>query len=121
MARPPAVGVQRFGKGVGARGCGGQCPAPFSSKTFGKNVEFRCCERSLSILREAGFEAVPASEEDWDTEYLDYILGIRVVKDIEEALAHIARIPAATANVLLQRITITLPFSQKEWILLRYM
>ena len=51
-----------------------------------KNVEFRCCERSLSILREAGFEAVPASEEDWDTEYLDYILGIRVVKDIEEAL-----------------------------------
>lgn len=56
-----------------------------------KNVEFRCCERSLSILREAGFEAVPASEEDWDTEYLDYILGIRVVKDIEEALAHIAR------------------------------
>ncbi len=55
-----------------------------------KNVEFRCCEKSLSILREAGFEAVPASEEDWDTEYLDYILGIRVVKNLEEALSHIA-------------------------------
>ena len=79
-------------KGVGARGCGGQCPGPrLAQRLSEKNVEFRCCERSLSILREAGFEAVPASEEDWDTEYLDYILGIRVVKDIEEALAHIAQ------------------------------
>ncbi|MGH8933311.1 MAG: glutamate-5-semialdehyde dehydrogenase [Egibacteraceae bacterium] len=35
--------------------------------------------------------ADPATEEDWDTEFLDYILAVRVVQDLDEALAHIAR------------------------------
>jgi glutamate-5-semialdehyde dehydrogenase len=35
--------------------------------------------------------AVPATAEDWDTEYLDYVLAVRVVPDLDEALAHIAR------------------------------
>ncbi len=34
---------------------------------------------------------VPATEEDWSTEYLDAIVSIRVVDDIDAALAHIAR------------------------------
>ncbi len=54
-----------------------------------KNVEFHCCEKSLNILQKAGFQAKLANDEDWDTEYLDYILGIRVVRDLEEALSHI--------------------------------
>jgi glutamate-5-semialdehyde dehydrogenase len=33
----------------------------------------------------------PATDEDWDTEYLDLILSVRVVPDMEEALRHIAR------------------------------
>ena len=33
----------------------------------------------------------PASEADWDTEYSDLILSVKVVVDLEEALAHIAR------------------------------
>lgn len=33
---------------------------------------------------------VPAVEEDWDTEYLDSILSVKSVKDIDEAIAHIA-------------------------------
>lgn len=33
---------------------------------------------------------VPAVEEDWDTEYLDSILSVQSVKDIDEAVAHIA-------------------------------
>ena len=33
---------------------------------------------------------VPAVEEDWDTEYLDSILSVKSVKDIDEAVAHIA-------------------------------
>ncbi len=35
--------------------------------------------------------AIPASPTDWDTEYLDLIVSIRVVPDIESALAHIAQ------------------------------
>ena len=33
----------------------------------------------------------PATDEDWDTEYLDLILAVRVVDSLDEALAHIAR------------------------------
>jgi glutamate-5-semialdehyde dehydrogenase len=35
-------------------------------------------------------EAVPASEEDWSTEYLDSIVSIRVVENIDAAMQHIA-------------------------------
>jgi glutamate-5-semialdehyde dehydrogenase len=34
---------------------------------------------------------IPATEQDWDTEYDDYILAVKVVKNMEEALSHIAR------------------------------
>lgn len=36
-------------------------------------------------------EALPATESDWSTEYLDYILAIKVVDSLEEAIAHINR------------------------------
>ena len=49
-------------------------------------VELRADEAALKIL---GGKAVPASEEDWDTEYDDYILAIRTVRDCEEAIAFI--------------------------------
>ena len=35
-------------------------------------------------------QGVPASECDFDTEFLDYILAVRVVEDVQEAVAHIA-------------------------------
>ncbi|MBX2882192.1 MAG: glutamate-5-semialdehyde dehydrogenase [Granulosicoccus sp.] len=50
-------------------------------------VELRGCDRTRAHL--PGILA--ASEEDWDTEYLAPILAIRVVDDIEQAMAHIAR------------------------------
>jgi len=50
-------------------------------------VELRGCERTRAIL--AGL--APASEADWGTEYLDYILSIRVVDSLDEAIAHINR------------------------------
>ena len=34
-------------------------------------------------------DAVHATEEDWGTEYLDYILSVKVVSSVEEAIAHI--------------------------------
>lgn len=53
-----------------------------------KHVELRGCERTRAILGESVRLAQP---EDWATEYLDYILGIRVVEGMEEALEHIRR------------------------------
>ena len=47
------------------------------------NVELRCDGKSLDIL---GARAIPASESDWDAEYDDYILAVRVVKDTKEAI-----------------------------------
>jgi len=49
-----------------------------------KGVELRGCEKSASII-----DAKPASEQDWSTEYLDYILSIKVVAGLDEAIEHI--------------------------------
>ena len=53
-----------------------------------KNVELRGCERARAIL---GGCVKPAVESDWANEFLDYILAVKVVGGIDEALAHIAR------------------------------
>lgn len=51
-----------------------------------KNVEIRGDEAVCEILP----YAIPATEEDWNTEYLDYIISIKTVADIDEAIVHIA-------------------------------
>ena len=53
-----------------------------------RQVELRGCPRTQAVL---GDQVVAASEEDWGTEYLDYILAIKVVSSGEEAVAHINR------------------------------
>ena len=50
-----------------------------------KDVELRGCPRTQAILP----GAKPATEEDWATEYLDYILAVKVVDSLTEALGHI--------------------------------
>lgn len=49
-----------------------------------KNVELRGCERTASII-----DVTPAGEADWSTEYLDYILSIRIIDGLDEAIEHI--------------------------------
>jgi len=51
-------------------------------------VALRGDAETKAILGEV---VVPATEEDWATEYNDYILAVKVVAGIDEALAHIAR------------------------------
>jgi len=51
-----------------------------------KGVELRGCPATCAILGEA---CVPATDADWDTEYLAPILSIRVVEDLDAAIAHI--------------------------------
>ena len=50
-----------------------------------KSVELRGCSSTCRIVS----DAVVASEEDWDTEYLAPILSIRVVDSMDEAMVHI--------------------------------
>ncbi|WP_035777215.1 glutamate-5-semialdehyde dehydrogenase [Butyrivibrio sp. AE3004] len=49
------------------------------------NVELRADEDSIKILKDAKL----ANEEDFGTEYLDYILSVKTVKSVEEAIEHI--------------------------------
>ena len=53
-----------------------------------KRVELRGCARTREILGES---VKPVTEEDYATEFLDYILAVRVVEGLDEALEHIAR------------------------------
>ena len=48
-------------------------------------VELRLDEKALAIL-----PGIPAGFDDFDTEFLDYILAVKVVEDLDEAIAHIA-------------------------------
>lgn len=54
-----------------------------------KQVQLRVCPRAAEIL--AGYPVEQATEQDWDTEFLDYIMAVRVVDDLEQAIQHIAR------------------------------
>ena len=48
-------------------------------------VELRLCEKARALI-----DGEPAGKNDFDTEFLDYILAVKVVKDVKEAIAHIA-------------------------------
>ena len=53
-----------------------------------KNVEIRGCETTKAIL---GDSIIAATEDDYAKEFLDYILAIRVVDSLDDAINHIAR------------------------------
>lgn len=58
-----------------------------AEKLWEAGVAIRGCEKTRAILPEA--EA--ATEEDWYREYLDLILAVRIVSDLDEAIAHIEK------------------------------
>ena len=51
------------------------------------NCEVRCCEETIGL----DDRAVPATSEDWSTEYLAPIVSLKSVVDVEEAIIHIER------------------------------
>ena len=51
------------------------------------NVQLRGCERTREILP----EALAATKKDWETEFLDLILAVKVVDDMDAAIAHIGQ------------------------------
>ena len=64
-----------------------------------KHVEIRADEKAVSCME----GAVPASEEDWGTEYLDYIISVKVVNSVEEAIAHINRYNTKHSEAIITR------------------
>jgi len=53
-----------------------------------RNVEVRGCAKTMSLCPKVQIQAL---EEDWQTEYSDYILSVKIVSDVGEAVLHIAR------------------------------
>ena len=64
-----------------------------------KNVELRGCERTRAILA----DAIPATEEDWSTEYLDLVLSIKIVDSLEDAVSHINQYGSHHTDVIVTR------------------
>ncbi|WP_405318770.1 glutamate-5-semialdehyde dehydrogenase [Frisingicoccus sp.] len=56
-------------------------------RLFNKNVEIRGDEKCCRI----NSRIIPATEEDWGQEYLDYILSAKIVNSLDEAIDHINR------------------------------
>jgi glutamate-5-semialdehyde dehydrogenase len=65
-----------------------------------KNVELRGCEKTCSII-----SCTPAKEEDWETEYLDYILSVKIVGSVDEAIEHINTYGSGHTDVIVSRNT----------------
>mgnify|MGYP001582622994 CR=1 FL=1 len=59
-------------------------------------VEVRACKRSLAIIPD--WQA--ATEEDWDTEYLDLILAVKIIDGFKEAVDHIRRYHSGLADAI---------------------
>jgi glutamate-5-semialdehyde dehydrogenase len=55
-------------------------------KLAGAGVEVRGCERTRAIVSSG---VLPASEQDWTTEYGDLILSVKLVDGLDDAIAHI--------------------------------
>lgn len=61
-------------------------------------VELRLCPRAAAIV-----DGTPAGENDFDTEFLDYILAVKIVDDCAEAIAHIAAHSTGHSEAILTR------------------
>jgi glutamate-5-semialdehyde dehydrogenase len=68
-----------------AEGVAAQVLPALAEEYAAKGVELRGCEQTRALLP----ACVPATEEDWSTEYLAPILAIRVVADMAAAITHI--------------------------------
>jgi glutamate-5-semialdehyde dehydrogenase len=66
----------------------GFLPAAFA-KLKAAGVEIRGCPKTIALLTNEG--VIPATEQDWATEYSDLILSIKIVASLEEAIDHINR------------------------------
>jgi glutamate-5-semialdehyde dehydrogenase len=79
-----------------ARGIAPQVLPPLAKMYEDEGVELRGCRETAALLP----RVTPATEEDWQTEYLAPILSIRVVSGLDEAMAHIERFGSAHTDAI---------------------
>ena len=63
-----------------------------------KNVEIRGCAQTARYI-----DVIPATENDWKTEYLDHILSIKIVDSLEQAMDHINRYGSGHTDVIVSQ------------------
>ncbi len=73
---------------------------PASHEIVAGLIDLGCELRGDSRAQALDPRILPASAEDWDTEYLDAVLSVAVVDGLEEALAHIARHSSAHTDAI---------------------
>ena len=73
---------------------------PASSAVLAGLLEAGCELRGDARARALDPRIIPASANDWDTEYLDAVLSVAVVDGLDDALAHIARHSSAHTDVI---------------------
>ena len=66
-----------------------------------KNVELRADEMCYNALDKSLGKVIRATEEDWSKEYLDYILSIKSVSNVNEAIAHINKYNTAHSESII--------------------
>lgn len=64
-------------------------------------VELRADEKAFDIISKSGINVKKATEEDWETEYLELILSIKTVGNIEEAIRHIDKYSTQHSDAIL--------------------
>jgi glutamate-5-semialdehyde dehydrogenase len=69
---------------------------PLAARMERAGVELRGCDRTRAIVP----GAKPASAADWDTEFLDLILAVKIVDSLDRALEHIARHGSGLADAI---------------------
>jgi glutamate-5-semialdehyde dehydrogenase len=76
---------------------------PILARRFAGRVELRCdgAARSAVGSPPAGLVLVDAVEADWETEFLDYILAVKTVDTLDEAIAHINRYGTGHSEAIL--------------------
>ncbi len=68
-----------------------------------KGVELRGCPTTVTLLKRAGVPVTAAVADDWGREFLDLILAVRVVKDLDQALEHIAQYGSEHTEAIVTR------------------
>ena len=68
-----------------------------------KNVKFFTDDATREILKPATFDLQPATEQNWFTEYNDYILNVRVVDGVRAAIDHINHYGSAHSDSIVTR------------------
>ncbi len=75
------------------------------------NVEIRGCEKTAEIL---GSCVVPATENDYASEFLDYIISVKIVDSVDEAIAHIRKYSTGHSEAIVTKSLENAEKFQKE-------